>query len=194
MDSKMLNTIGIIAEKHGFEKGMFAAVIEVETGGKGFDDKTGKIIIQFEPGYFKRLEPFAPSGAWSINKVDVQEKEWIAFNNAFKIDKESAMRSTSIGAGQIMGEHFKRLGFKTVGEMWDYSKKSLENQIDLIARFIKTDKKLYKAFMEKDFHLFAYYYNGPKYKEMAVKWGREPYNISIKKAEIKYSKYFSLSK
>ena len=57
--------------------------ISVETGGMGFDIKTGKITIQFEPVWFKKKAPYAPSGLWSVNKVDIQAKEWLAFNDAF---------------------------------------------------------------------------------------------------------------
>ena len=100
-----IDKIKEVAKNFGIEPAMFLAFIEVESGGKGFDDATGKIIIQFEPVWFKRKAPYAPSGAWSVNKVDVQAKEWIAFNDAFKINPTAAMESTSIGLPQIMGFH-----------------------------------------------------------------------------------------
>lgn len=162
------------------------AIIEVETPGNGFDSKTGKILIQFEPSWFRKHEPYAPSGAWSVNKVDVQSKEWIAFNNAFAINKESAMKSTSIGLPQIMGFHFARLGYKSVGEMWDDFKKGEYQQVLALFRFVLTDEKLLKAVREKNYHLIAYIYNGSAYKEMAKKWGREPYDISLRKATEKW--------
>lgn len=162
------------------------AIIEVETPGNGFDPKTGKILIQFEPSWFRKHEPFAPSGAWSLNKVDVQSKEWIAFNDAFKIDPESAMKSTSIGLPQIMGFHYERLGYKSVGEMYDDFKKGEYQQLLALVRFILSDAKLTKAVREKDYHMIAYIYNGSKYREMAEKWGREPYDISLRKATEKW--------
>ena len=157
------------------------AIIETETPGYGFDKLTGKLLIQFEPHYFKRNEPFAPSGAWSINKVDVQKKEWEAFNSAFKIDAESAMLSTSIGMPQIMGQNFKACGFKSVGEMWDEFKKGEYHQIHALCQFLLSNKKLYQAIKNKDWDKVAYYYNGASYKEMAKKWGREPYDITLRK-------------
>lgn len=119
------------------------AIIEVETPGYGFDPKTGKILIQFEPSWFKKHEPFAPSGKWSLNGVEVQSKEWIAFNDAFSIDKESAMKSTSIGLPQIMGFHFERLGYKSVGEMWDDFKKGEYQQV---LAFVSLRFNRFKAF------------------------------------------------
>lgn len=158
---------------------------EVESGGKGFAPD-GRILIQFEPVWFRRHEPYAPSGKWSVNKVDVQSKEWEAFNDAWKIDPDSAMKSTSIGRPQIMGFHYARLGYATVGEMWDDFKRGEYHQIKALARFIETDRKLLAAIKAQDWHTVARIYNGSAYREMAKKWGREPYDISLKKAFEKY--------
>lgn len=189
MNQLVINQITQKAKESLIKPSNLLAFVEVETGGKGFDSATGKIMIQFEPSWMKKLAPYTPSGLWSVNKVDVQSKEWIAFNDAFSKDKDKAMQSTSIGLGQIMGFHYKRLGFKTVGEFWDYSKDSLNNQITLIIQFIKTDKNLSQALVNEDWHKVASIYNGSAYKEMAKKWGREPYDISLRKANEKYLKY-----
>ena len=181
------NDIAELACDNNLEYAALKAFIEVESGGIGFDSKTGKIIIQFEPSWFKKKAPYAPSGVWSVNKVDVQSKEWIAFNDAFKKNANAAMESTSIGLMQVMGFHYKTLGFKNVGAMWDFAKVSERNQVDLGVRFIVSHNSLYKALKEKNWHLVAYYYNGSAYKEMAKRWGREPYNISMEKAYNKYN-------
>ena len=174
------------AKAFGIEETILLAFIEVETGGKGFDLKTGKIMIQFEPSWFKKKAPYAPSGQWSVNKVDVQNKEWEAFNDAFSKDKEAAMESTSIGLGQIMGFHWKRLGYTSVGAMWDDAKRGIERQIYQICQFIQTDSKLKTAIHNKDWHTIASIYNGAGYKELAKKYNREPYDVSMEKAYKKY--------
>lgn len=163
------------------------AFIEVETGGRGFDAATGKLIIQFEPVWFKRQAPYAPSGKWSVNKVEVQSKEWIAFNDAFAKDKEAAMESTSIGLGQLMGFHWKRLGYASVGAMWDDAKKGIDRQIAQLVKFINTDVRLQKAINKGDWNVIATIYNGAGYKALAKKIGREPYDISMAKAFNKYT-------
>ena len=147
-------------------------------------------MIQFEPAWFKKKAPYAPSGLWSVNKVDVQSKEWVAFNDAFAKSKEGALLSTSIGLGQIMGFHFERLGFKTVGEMWDHAKKSLENQVWQICKFIETDNKLKFALKTRDWFTVASIYNGSGFLALARKYGREPYNISLAKAYGSYKVEF----
>jgi hypothetical protein len=186
---QLIPLIKTISAVFGLDYVSIIAFICVETGGLGFDSKTGKIIIQFEPVWFKRKAPFTPSGFWSLNKVDVQSKEWEAFNNAFSLNPDAAMQSTSIGLGQIMGFHYSRLGYKTVGGMWDDAKKGLDRQIWQICKFIATDIKLQSSIKAHDWDGVATIYNGSGYKELAAKYGREPYNITMEKA---YEKYKSL--
>lgn len=140
-------------------------VVKVESGGIGFSKETGKIIIQFEPSWFKRKAPYTPSGKWSLNKVEKQTAEWTAFNDAFSKNKNAAMESTSVGLMQVMGFHFKLLSFKSVGDMWDYAKISEANQLRLGLRFIKSNNKMYNALKTGDWNTFAYYYNGSQYKK-----------------------------
>lgn len=191
MNKELQTIVKLVACQFKFEPAALASFIEVESGGKGFDEKTGKILIQFEPIWMKRLAPYTPSGAWSVNKVDVQSKEWIAFNDAFPKNPNKAMEATSIGLGQIMGFHYKRLGFATVGAMWDDAKKGLELQVWQIAKFIETDKNLQTALKIGDWHKVATIYNGSGYKEIARKYGREPYNLSMAKAYGKYKALFT---
>src|SRR3990170_5689568 len=132
-------------------------VDKVESGGLGFSKETGKIIIQFEPSWFKRKAPYTPSGKWSLNKVERQAEEWKAFNDAFSKNPDAAMESTSVGRMQVMGFHYKLLGFKTVGEMWDYAKKSESNQLRLGLLFIKFNLKMYNALKTSNWDIFAYY-------------------------------------
>lgn len=191
MNKELQIIVKLVACEFGFEPEALAAFVEVESSGQGFDKNTGKILIQFEPVWFKRRAPFAPSGAWSVNKVDVQSKEWLAFNDAFKKNSNGAMEATSIGLGQVMGFHWKRLGFSSVGAMWDDAKKGLENQVRQIAKFIQTDAALQKALKNKDWHKVASIYNGTEYMAIARKYKREPYNISLAKSYAKYEKVFS---
>lgn len=51
--------------RNNLEFAVLKAFISVESNGSGFAKDTGKIVIQFEPHYFKK------------------SKEWIVFNNAF---------------------------------------------------------------------------------------------------------------
>lgn len=144
-------------------------VLAVESGGKGFDEATGKIIIQFEPSWFKRKSPYTPSGLWSQNGVEKQAAEWLAFNDAFKKDSKAAMLSTSIGLMQVMGFNHSVVGFDNVGSMWDHAKESEANQLRQGIRFIQANKKMFEAFKDltkiENCRTFAFYYNGSGYEK-----------------------------
>lgn len=158
-----------LAKKYGVKLESVNKVVKVESGGKGFDETTGKIIIQFEPIWFKRKSPYTPSGLWSLNGVEKQLAEWKAFNDAFKNNPTAAMLSTSIGLMQVMGFNHLAVGFNTVGEMWDFAKESEKNQLELGIRFIKDNRIMFEAFKDltimKNCRTFANYYNGKEYEK-----------------------------
>ena len=181
MDKRIID----ICKKQDIDAAILLAFISVETG-IGFDRTTGKLLIQFEPSWFRKLVPYAPSGKWSVNKVDVQTKEWEAFNNAFAINHNAAMESTSIGLGQIMGLHYKRLGYSNVGDMWDDAKRGIEQQVWQIGKFIKSDGRLERALRRKDWATVARIYNGSGYLQIAKKYGRIPYDKAM---EQEYNKF-----
>lgn len=159
--------IQTIAQQYNIPANNLRKVIAVESGGHGFDSITGKILIQFEPSWFKRLFPrwanFA--GLWATNGVERQPQEWRAFNNAFSKNPTAAMESTSIGLPQIMGFHWRKLGFISVGAFWDYMKASEVNQLNMMARFISLTPKMYRALQVGDWETFAYYYNGSQWRK-----------------------------
>jgi hypothetical protein len=97
----------------GFEPRAVRAVIQVETGGSGYDARTGWLLTQFEPTWFKRLLPKAKLAAinaaaaakeptakqqvllhnWRItqaNAVEGQLRERLAFDAATSIDPRTA--------------------------------------------------------------------------------------------------------
>lgn len=191
--------ISDIAQSVGLDYPRLMAFISVESGGAGFAPD-GKIIIQFEPHVFsKYLTQFKVPHKLSIeysekgrkeyritakgvsfdNGVESQAGEWEAFNAAFKIHPEAAMLSTSIGLMQIMGFHWKKLGYASVGAMWDDFKKGEYQQVAGGARFIQSHAQLYKALVQKKWNLVAYYYNGENYA----------LNNYDKKMEVAYARY-----
>jgi hypothetical protein len=169
------------------------AFIEVESGGRGFDEKTGKLMIQFESHIFSKATGIPRSTSnqykWDENKVDVQSKEWEAFNEAFKINPEEAMKSTSWGLPQIMGFNHKQAGYESVGAMLDDFKKSELQQVIALIRFITANPKLYKAVLEGDYETVSSIYNGKFHRELAAKNGWKPYPDKLKEAEEKYKDY-----
>lgn len=178
---EMQELIRKTAKAFNIKPAILHAFISVESSGQGFGPG-GRLLIQFEPAWFRRKEPFAPTGKWSVNKVERQAAEWEAFEDASRHSLHSAMEATSVGMGQILGLHYKRLGYGNVNEMWTDASLSIERQVWQIGKFIATDRRLIEALRRMDWHMVASIYNGPKYREMAAKWGREPYDLSFAKA------------
>lgn len=154
------NDIIELAGEFGFDPKAVKALIAVECSGHGFDPTTGKIVIQFEPVYFHRY-----TRRMIHNGVEGQAKEWEAFNEAFAIHPTYAMMSTSWGMGQVMGNNFPNLGFKTVDEMVDFCKESERNQVWCALKYIESRRSLKEAFKALNWPVVAYYYNGEGYKK-----------------------------
>jgi hypothetical protein len=176
------------AQEAGYEARAVRAVIQVETGGSGYDSKTGYLLIQFEPSWFRRLLPkatlaaiAAASGAktptveqavllkdWKTtqaNLVEGQQRERIAFDAATRIDKHAALLATSWGLPQMMGFNHKVCGYATVEEMVEAFRLSEANQVAAMLKFISANPKMKAALKAKDWAVLAYYYNGAGYKQ-----------------------------
>lgn len=173
-----------MAAEFGIDWKLIKTVLAIESAGSGFDSKTGKIKIQFEPHIFHRelgLKKITSSlkliagtlyrvvvGNITIeNKVDVQSKEWTAFEAALKINEDAAYKATSWGLGQICGFNHIASGYKTAKEMVDSFKASEYNQLKGMMNFIKYHPKMFAALKVMDWDTFARYYNGPAYKKFS---------------------------
>lgn len=190
-----------IAASIGVQYPEFRAFIDVESGARAFDPKTGRIIIQFEPhifaGYLDRkgikykmsIEKTGTRKIYTIesgihkltNGVENQAAEWISYIVARNIDEEAAMLSTSIGLGQIMGFNHIKLGYTSVAAMWIDFEKSEYAQVQGIAAFIANTPGLLSALRTKDWKTVARLYNGTGY---AV----NRYDLKLAAAYKKYSK------
>lgn len=189
-----------IANSIGLSYPVFAAFIEVESGGRGFDPKTGKLIIQFEPHVFARyltqfnlpheltstyidgrkMYKITCQGRTIINGVLGQQAEWTAFNTAMQIHPKAAMLSTSIGMSQVMGFNYSKLGYDSVSAMWDDFKTGEYAQVKGMATFIKNTRGMLEALTTEDWKTAAKLYNGAGY---AV----NQYHIKLENAFNKYS-------
>jgi len=145
-----------LATQFGFPLSAVKAFIKVESSGTGFVN--GKITIQFEPHIFKRYTKKVIK-----NGVEGQTAEWKAFNEAWAIDPNATMLSTSYGMGQIMGFNHKAAGYATVGQMLDAFKTGEYEQVKGMLNFIKSNVNLRTAMKTLDWKKLAYYYNGSNY-------------------------------
>lgn len=158
MDKLTIEEIESLASEFGLDAKTIRAVIQVECAGSGFMPN-GDIKIQFEPHIFKRY-----TGHIIENKVDVQGKEWEAYNEAKAINWEAALLSTSWGMGQVMGFNFKLAGYDNVQDMVNDFKTGERAQLKGMLTFIKT-ARLIDELQRKDWAGFARGYNGSEYKQ-----------------------------
>jgi hypothetical protein len=150
-----------LALEFGLNVKLLKTVVIVEASGAGFDSRTGLIKIQFEPHWFFR---FARTKI--INGVENQTLEYKAYNEAYGIDKEAAMRATSWGLGQIMGFNHKRAGYNTVADMVDAFRMGEYYQVRGMLKFIAFDRVMFGALKNRNWATFAKLYNGPNFKKL----------------------------
>ncbi|MDY3562102.1 N-acetylmuramidase domain-containing protein [Gemmata sp. JC673] len=171
------------AKELGASPAALAAVLKVESGGRGFGPD-GRTIVRFEnhtfwgqwgkahKDTFDAHFKFNPDKGWLghqwrktaagpwVDEHKNQAGEWEVLEFAQTLDKPAALKSASYGAGQIMGFNHKTVGYATVEEMVKAFDRGIGPQLDGIIAFIKTHPNCLKGLKENDFTLFAGCYNG----------------------------------
>ena len=162
------------------------AVVEVESAGSGFQN--GLVKIRWEGHYFwrylpKNLRPAAQSQGLAHPKYGVipnsrnMAKRHARLETAMKIDRQAALKSISMGVGQVMGANFEICGYMSVEDMWEDCK-TLEGQIRAMANFIKSEN-LDVHIRNCNWAAFARKYNGPSYKD-------NNYDVKMRQAFIRF--------
>lgn len=173
MDRDLLIATKEQAEKSGLEPSVLMAVIEVESGGRVFATVNGKSepLIRFEGHWFDRrlegaskararLQGLAAEKAGTVKNPASQTGRWALLEKAMKIDRQAALESTSWGIGQVMGGHWKWLGYENVEAMVETARSGVDGQLSLMLRFIEKSGLL-SALKTHDWKRFALAYNGP---------------------------------
>lgn len=151
------------------------AVIDVECKGNGFNADNTPVIL-FERHVFRqrliangkanialkamRERPDicnTASGAYGLYSAQHQR-----LTVASQYDRTSALESASWGLGQVMGYHWKSLGYPSLQVFINAMYKDEASQLDAMCRFIKTNW-LDKYLRNQDWKNFALRYNGLDY-------------------------------
>lgn len=161
------------------------AVVDVETGGKGFDGR-GRPKALFEPHVFhgllrrkgdRALLARAVQSGLAYPKWGTKPYPADSFPRieaACRIDEELALQATSWGLPQILGQNHAAAGFGSAAEMVTAFCGSEDVQLLAMTRFIIA-KGLDGALRRKDWAEFAKGYNGPAY-------ARHGYHTKLAKA------------
>lgn len=120
-------------------------VRKVESGGKSFDDR-GRPVILFEPHIFHRRTAgkWSPSdfsyAAWRAKPYPAGfDGRWAQMGKAAAHDEGAALESASWGLFQIMGFHWKALGYASVQDMVQAMTASEAGHLDALVRFIQVN-------------------------------------------------------
>lgn len=184
------------------------AVFAVESGGQGIDTKYRRPIIRFEvhkfyelygrndPGAFNEYFEFSRTGkrwtehAYRLRTTDnwiklhtgEQQLEWEALYRAMQLSNESfspAIQSASWGAPQLMGYHYKRLGYESAHEMMKDAFR-IDAQVAMFIRFVLTDVRLSDALATHDWFTFARVYNGSGQVPQYAEWIKSAYDAAVR--------------
>ena len=162
------------------------AVIAVESAGSGMENNRMKIRFETHifwrrwgkkhPDQFNKLWSFDSKEPWKEQTYQGksfhgnQNLEYKAFEHAKELNAEAAFESISMGAGQLMGFHWKTLGFDGPDTFYQNQADSERNQIIVIFDFIKSNPTMLKALQTEAWYTFAYNYNGSGQPEKYSKW------------------------
>jgi hypothetical protein len=173
--SEIIPELTQAANRLGIEPAALLAVAEVESGGIAFAviDGRREPLIRFEGHYFdRRLSPekqavaraaglSSPIAGAVANPV-TQEGRWSLLVRAARIDRQAAYEAVSWGIGQVMGAHWRILGFASVDDLVALARRDLAGQAEIMTRFIER-QGLSAALAARDWTAFARGYNGPLY-------------------------------
>lgn len=179
------------ANELGVVPAVIKAVNEVESRGSGFF-KTRIPAILFERHImYRRLKtngidptPFMEKFPNIVNTSTGGYiggfREYERLTKAMDIHETSALESASWGAYQIMGFHWKMLGYESVQDFIDHMDESEAEHLKAFVRFIKADSVLLDAMKRLDWTTWARRYNGPGY-------AANSYDVKLAKAFERYN-------
>ena len=162
------------AESLGVEIEAIQAVAQVESAGDGFL-RSGRPRMLFEGHVFWRqlLSRGLPADIFSDEEnEDIlypnwtrkyylgRESEYTRLDRAKEINEKAALESASWGAYQIMGYHWKSLGYESIKQFVDFMYMNEEQHLKAFVRYIDVNG-LKEALRDKDWVRFARAYNGP---------------------------------
>ncbi|MGL4630585.1 MAG: N-acetylmuramidase domain-containing protein [Leadbetterella sp.] len=197
---KMLSENDLIqfAQKYKIELAAIKAVNEVESNGRGFLVE-GRPKILFEGHVFwkelqnRGLDPKTLVSPASSNvlfknstkvhyvggKGEYDRLEKAAELGSSPLIKDAALCSASWGSYQVMGYHFKSLGYANITEFIQKMNAHEREHLDAFGRYLEVNN-IIRHLKNHDWTAFARAYNGAGFAKFS-------YDIKIEKAYRKYS-------
>jgi len=164
------------ANDAGVEEAALRAVLDVETGGKGYDSSNRPKALFERHKFYHNLadDPDKQAEAVSAGLAypkwgerpypKTSDGVYDEVVRACAFDRDAALRSTSWGLGQIMGDNYKLAGYASVEDMVDAAMTSEYLQLKQMLLFLKNGGIL-EDLKNKNWASFARKYNGPAYAQ-----------------------------
>lgn len=165
------------AERYGIPLAAMKAIIEVECKGSGFNSDGTPVILYERHKFYEGLLAInwiTKAREWSQEYPDLcnphaggygkGSEQHKKLARAAELNRTVALESCSWGLGQVMGYHWKSLGYTDLQEFINYMYKSEYFQLDAMCHFIEVNKLL-PFIRKKDWAGFAMRYNGSGYRK-----------------------------
>lgn len=155
-----------------------ATVAHVESVGEGFTESMHPVVLFERHVFYRQLITYIEK-----NEVDRLtshfpdlinpkrggyaggEKEWDRLSRAMAIHPSAAIESASWGMFQIMGFHWRALGYTSSQDWFVAMCRNEVEHLTALCRFIKQDPVMHGALQQQRWEEFARRYNGPAYKD-----------------------------
>ncbi len=176
-DTESYRQIVDIADQNGIKRASLLAVAWVESDGVPYWSINGRQepAIRFEGHYFDRIlgkrnpakqalaraRGLASPRAGAIRNPP-NAKRYELLQRAKEIDTDAAVESCSWGSGEVMGAHWRVLGYSSAGALETSARRGVAGQVDMMVRFI-VHNNLKDELNSQDWAKFARGYNGPNY-------------------------------
>ena len=191
-------TLHPLCEQYNIDPAVAIAVLCVESGGRAFTKSNGnRMVIRFEnhkfwqfwgqhhPAQFRfhahkkwtghQWRRQALGSDW-LSFHGNQQKEWAVLAFAELLDQSAARLSISMGAPQIMGFHYARLGYTSVHEMFAAFAQSVDAQIKGLFAFFTA--QMIRDLQTHQFTRFARAYNGSGQQHQYGQWIAGHYDVA----------------
>lgn len=172
------------AQKLGLELACIKSVYKVESNGKGFIGNEPKILFEGHVFWQRLKNLHLRPEVLAKGNEDILYARWTKefyvggaaemkrLERAEAIHREAALESASWGLFQIMGYHWKALGYSSVDEFVERMRTHERDQLDAFCRFITVNKNhkgraLVDLLRDKEWASFALAYNGAGYRQNA---------------------------
>jgi hypothetical protein len=180
------NDYSLIAGYLGCEIAVIRAFVAVEAAGAGFDQQ-GRPKMLFEPHvFYKRVNKLRQKDAIELGLAYAKwgakpypKDSYPRLAQAMALDLQAALESASWGAGQVMGYHWKALGYDSVIEFVECMKASETAHLFAMARYLVVNK-LQDKLVNKNWVGLSHGYNGASYaknqydKKLAAEYAKRP--------------------